>query len=134
MKGIHIVTGDDRSSPWQDTSEMCVAVIDDMEHAKLGRTPAQPARVVPQPCCEAVCEKRSRRTFDDWQSSAPGRHRGLQPGGCNTPARDGWQPVDEHVSDQIHARPAFFREIADDPDRKRLKNHHGGNRENRENS
>src|SRR5690606_33264390 len=111
---IQVVAGDEHARGGQFVHEMPVAVIDDVEDVRLAAKAAHAPRVVPEAAGEAIERERWARPARAWQPGRTRRERrthelDVDAGGVLT-----LEALDEHVRHQVHAWPAFLREIRDD--------------------
>ena len=115
-KGIQVVTGDDRPGGRQPVDELRVAVVDDVKQIEASGKPGREPRIVPQAVRHPVDAPHPCRPTRPGNRAARRLQRGPDEGRHNRRGMLALQAIEEHVGDEIHARPPLFEVVSDDRD------------------
>ena len=109
---IQIVARHQRARRRQRVHEVCVTVIDNVEHVELIANSARQFRIVAEPIDETVRNQSPSAGGAGCTNPAAQRRANKVNGQLAGMIR--LQPVDEHVGHQVHARPSLLEHVRDD--------------------
>ena len=109
LKGIQIVTGNDSAFGWQLMQELSIAVIEDMEQIKVRLVASQKSWVIPEAVQEAIGIKTT--AICGAVACEPPPHGWANACRLEHVSIIRLQVTEQHVCNQIHARPTLFAEV-----------------------
>ena len=121
-KRIDVVAGDDGPLRRKLAHQMGVAVVDDVKNVNVVARLAEPPRIVEQPVRKPIEREGGLRASGKRHRSRPTAERRLKPDRLDVAPLPA-EALDEHLGDEVHARPLLFCEIAHHTDAKGLTGH-----------
>jgi hypothetical protein len=109
---IQIVTGHDGPPRWKRLNKLSVAMVHHVIEVIALRVAIEPSRIVHEPVNQTIRVPSSVEVSENRQGSKPAaeqRSNLVNPEIMSVPA---CQLLEEHIRDQIHARPFFLMKIA----------------------
>ena len=113
---VEIVARDDRPAGRQPVDELRVAVVDDVKQIEAAGKAGHEPRVVPEPVRDPIGAPHPRVRPAPGNRAGPPPHRRADEGRRDRRGMLALQPVEEHVGDEVHARPPLFEVVSDDRD------------------
>jgi hypothetical protein len=109
---VQIMTRDQRTAAWDNSRQLTITVIDDVKHVEFVPMSTEPPRIVHESIDKSFERASGPHSSKQRKTSGQANKRGTHFRDAKVVREVNAQTLVQNVSDQVHAAPLVFREVA----------------------